>query len=884
MNEKKISQFEENLKIYALGGLSLNEAYEKFRLDQVENYEGKFLLELEQARKNLNTRSIKSLNYAKTISSKKQEDWFFGPQEFHQNWHAYKNYLLKVKNRSKDVIDLLDEESSIVVNQLLNPKYKGDKRIQGLVLGYVQSGKTANMAGVIAKAADTGYKLIIVLAGLTDALREQTQERIQNDILNHNEMIWHPLTDKESDISASTDKIPISSEKTTLCVIKKRVQIVERLITKMNKLPKPDLNAPTLIIDDECDQASLNTKEYKNDADEISITNRLLKKLLSDFKNVTYVGYTATPNAPFLTHPDSPDGLQSLYPSDFITALEEPKDYFGVNKLFGTESNEEDASLPFIKRILDEELSKLNCPRKLIPNFKPELTSSLQNACDYYLLCLAARKFRGLGSDHCCMMIHVSRSKIMHESYRKLIKKEWLEPVKNSLKNNETELILRLKKLWVKEAKVINESVRNNLNCPKSIESFDQIQKYLLDAIDNLMIIVENSDEINANNRLKFRDKTEDDFETVHAIVIGGDVLSRGLTIEGLVSSFFLRVSKQDDTLMQMGRWFGYRKGYEDLPRIWMTSDVELDFTKFVESENFYRSQINLLNSQGRKPSDFPIVVRQFDNRNPTSKGKISKRVISSNGTFYGREIWTLRFALDQKINQNNKTKIDELINNIQNANKKFEENGKNYVIKNVEFKPILKFLRDYNFYDKEIFKKVIDFIESDIDNDQKSYFKNWNISIKGGDGAEFIQIGNLNVYACQRSKIENGSVDDDLKLINLKSLMGSEDLYADVDARAVQVWKKSEEYLRFKKQKRAASRKCRENIYGYRPLLIIYPITKNSEPKTSARFKLFERTTPTELQRQNLNYEPHDLFGLVVAFPNPPGKIFNKQDLVLDI
>ena len=294
MNEKKINQFVEDLKFHTLGGFTLEKAYEKFRKNEIENYESKFLLELDEAKNILNTKSVKSLNFS-IVSSKKQEDWYFGPQEFHQNWHAYKNYLLKVKNRSKDVIDLLDEESSSVVNQLLNPKYKGDKRIQGLVLGYVQSGKTANMAGVIAKAADTGYKLIIVLAGLTDALREQNQDRIQNDILNHNEMIWHPLTDKESDISASTDKIPISSEKTTLCVIKKRVQIVERLITKMNKLPKPDLNAPTLIIDDECDQASLNTKEYKNDADDISKTNALLKKLLNDFKNVTYVGYTATP-------------------------------------------------------------------------------------------------------------------------------------------------------------------------------------------------------------------------------------------------------------------------------------------------------------------------------------------------------------------------------------------------------------------------------------------------------------------------------------------------------------------------------------------------------------------------------------------------------------
>ena len=883
MNEKKINQFVEDLKFHTLGGFTLEKAYEKFRKNEIENYESKFLLELDEAKKILNTKSVKSLNFS-IVSSKKQEDWYFGPQDIHQNWHFYKEYLRKIKKRSDSVIQLLDDETTMVVNQLLNPRCKGNKRIQGLVLGYVQSGKTANMAGVIAKAADTGYKLIIVLAGLTDALREQTQERIQNDILQHNEMSWHKLTDSENDILAGSDAIPVSSDKTTLCVIKKRVQIVERLITKMSKMPSPELNLPTLIIDDECDQASLNTKEYKNDADDISKTNALLKQLLNDFKNVTYVGYTATPNAPFLTNPTSPNGLQSLFPSDFIKALEEPKDYFGINKLFGSDGvDDNDISLPFIKRILDKELPKLNCPRKSIPLFKPSLTQSLKSACDYYLLALAARKIRGLGDDHCCMMIHVSRSTIMHDKFRHLIKKEWLDPIKYDLRNNDIELISRLREIWDEESKSIKDSLRATLNCPKEIEPFDELKKYLLSEIEKISIIVENSDEINANTRLKFKDKKEKDFKTVHAIVIGGDVLSRGLTIEGLVSSYFLRDSKQDDTLMQMGRWFGYRSGYEDLPRIWMTYDVELDFAKFVDSENHCRSQITLLNSQNRKPSDYPPIVRKFENRNPTSKGKISKSVKSSNGTFYGRELWTIRFALDQELHKNNKKLIEQLIINVQSSQNKFQQKDeKNYVIKNVEFKPVLKFLREFNFYDKDTFSSVVGFIESDLDKDMGSFFNKWNISIKGGDGEVPIELGNLSgVRTVQRTKIQNGSIADDHKLINLKSLMGSEDLYTDVDKENIKNWKKSEEYKSFKKQTRAASRKCRENIYGYRPLLIIYPISKDSVPDTKNRFRLFTKTID---EGPELDYEPHDLFGIVVAFPNAPDKIFNTKDLVLDI
>jgi hypothetical protein len=332
-----------------------------------------------------------------------------------------------------------------------------------------------------------------------------------------------------------------------------------------------------------------------------------------------------------------------------------------------------------------------------------------------------------------------------------------------------------------------------------------------------------------------------------------------------------------------MGRWFGYRNGYEDLPRIWMTYDVELDFTKFVDSENYFRSQISLLNSQNRKPSDYPPIVRKFENRNPTSKGKISKSVKSSNGTFYGRELWTIRFALDQEIHKNNKKLIEQLIINVQSSQNKFQKNDKkNYVIKNVEFKPVLKFLREFNFYDKDTFSSVIGFIESDLDKDMGSFFNKWNISIKGGDGEVPIEIGNLSgVRTVQRTKIKNGSIADDRKLINLKSLMGSEDLYTDIDQDDIKNWKKSEEYKSFKKQTRAASRKCREKIYGYRPLLIIYPISKDSLPDTKNRFKLFSKTID---EGPELDYQPHDLFGIVVAFPNAPDKIFNTKDLVLDI
>ena len=886
-NNDKYESLIEDLKDYkTLNNVSLNDAYLKYKNDYVKFFDSKFLIELKAAKKFLEEDEIKALDYSKTLSSRKQESWYFGPKENHKNWNSYKNYLLNVKHRPKEVVELLNNETTEVVNQILNPYAPSGKKIMGLVLGYVQSGKTANMAGVIAKAADSGYKLIIVLAGLTKSLRAQTQARIQNDILQHNDILWHPLTDNENDIEEGLDAIPIFTKKTTICIIKKNVQVIVKLISKMKRMPKLEMQASTLIIDDECDQASLNTKEYKDKADEISSTNKLLKKLLNDFKNVTYVGYTATPNAPFLTHPTSPDGLQSLYPRDFITPLEEPADYFGVNKLFANNiinETDEDISLPFIKRIPDSELEFLTCKRKDLPTFKPSLTNSLRDACDYYLLVLSARSLRNLKEDHCCMMIHVSRSVRMHELYRNLIYEEWFIPIKKGLENNDKEIIDRLRNLWNLESNAINSSVRSNLNCPLKIESFQKIEKNLLNELNDLSINVENSDDSNLDQRLEFRDKKDKDYKTIHSIVIGGDVLSRGLTIDGLVSSFFLRESKQDDTLMQMGRWFGFRHGFEDLPRIWMTYDVELDFTNFVESENFFREQINLLNSQNQTPLEFPILVRQFEQRNPTSKGKISKKVKKSASTFFGRELWTLRFKLDQQIHKDNEKAIINLINNCESTtNSNFIKMRNAHVIKDVGFKVLLKFMDDFNFqFHADVFDNVKSFLNSDLESID-SIFKNWNIAIKGGSNIKR-DIGSVkNVKTMNRTKIKNATSEDDEKMIDIKSISSPNDLLVDIEQKDIDEWEQSDEKKKFGKQLRSAAKKCREKYLGYRPLLIIYPISKNSKPEqdSDTRFKLFSRTH----KKEDLNYEPHDIFGIVIALPTPPNLITNKNDLVLDL
>ena len=803
------------------------------------------------------------------LSANKEKEFWYYTKEEDIIWQKYKNFLLEDKKWESKNINQLDMETSSVMNEIINPRLKEDKRIQGLVLGYVQSGKTSNMAGVIAKAADSGYRFVIIFAGLTDALRRQTQIRIQNDITNRTKERWYWLTDENNDYIPTPQSLPDTKTNVTkICVVKKNVMILDRLLGKINELTDSRiLDMSTLIIDDECDQASLNTKEYKDIAGDISGTNKRIKQMLETLKIRSYIGYTATPNAPFLTSPQSADGTQSLFPSDFIIPLKEPQNYFGVNRLFYSENeSDEEIDLSYIKSIKDNEIAKL-IPEsyKTRFNFIPELTSSLRRACDYYLLCLAARACRGLSQKHCCMMIHTSRYTEVHDSYLKLIKNNWLKILLADLRENKLSTFERLERLWENESKRFTLHQRSKLNCPKNIETFTEIKKHLLSESESIKVLRENSNDENEEDRLDFEKKR------VHAIVIGGDVLSRGLTVEGLVCSFFLRESKNDDTLMQMGRWFGYKKGFEDLPRIWMTSDVEYDFRDFVEKDEYMRRRIISMREQGLTPREFPPEVPISGGRNPSATNKTSvKRLKYTNNSFYDEEKYTLRFPLDQEFHKKNKICIENLIDRLsEESRRQFEKINDRYVIKNVSYEPILDFIYNFQFAEEETFSGAAEFIKNEINKENEVSLKTWNLGIMEGDGEGTIDLSFLKgIKPCMRNKMEEN---EDLKnkQIYIKALTGSEDQLIDVNKKDFRNWKDNENQSGV--SARELIRQYRRKIYGNRPLLIIYPISKNSKPsRKSDNLALFDNL--------DIEYEKHDIFGLQIVFPRSPKRIFTTK------
>jgi hypothetical protein len=545
---------------------------------------------------------------APIVTAGKQKRWYLGPTESSSpNWNAYRIHLER-KGWGSGVIQAIDRASTKITNELLCPNGLKEDRFQGLVLGYVQSGKTASMAATIAKAADSGYRMVIVLAGMTNVLRQQTQIRLLSDVVSHNPLLWLEGTTIESDFKpGSIPKLPTAGHgRCSLFVVKKNAAVLRRLKKALNKLSEIERKSlPTLIIDDECDQASINTSAYRSSVARI---NGLIRDLCEKLPKVTYVGYTATPYANVLMSETSVDGSRDLYPSEFIISLDEPEGYFGARRLFGEDTDaERDTELPYIRRVPDEDRTNLQPPsRKDRETFAPAFTPSLADSCNWFLLSLAARRARRQDQSHCCMLIHTTIYAACHRQIRRMIERAWLKPTIDALRNNDQERIGHLRTLWERESSVLGPDRRAELDCPNTPENFDELMAALLAAAESITMTVENS-ESEFSERLDFNSG-----QPVRSIVIGGNVLARGLTIEGLVCSYFIRTSSQYDTLMQMGRWFGFRRGYEDLPRIWMTRELENAFRDLVNVEEMIRSEIASISRRGWTPSHLAVRVPQI--------------------------------------------------------------------------------------------------------------------------------------------------------------------------------------------------------------------------------------------------------------------------------
>ena len=582
------------------------------------------------------------------LTAARKESWRY--------WQRYSEW--QERSLSWKAVEALDRSTDRVLGLLEDPRREGTWDRRGMVVGHVQSGKTGHYTGLIAKAADAGYKIIIVLAGLHNNLRAQTQIRLDLGFLGYE---TKPLAEnltvigvgeidsdptirpnyatnraENGDFSSSAARnLGVTPEQRPwLFVVKKNKHILERLLSWIrnhvaNSVDengrKVVTNLPLLLIDDEADHASVDTGEQAFDMEgqpdpdhDPKPINSAIRRILISFTRRAYVGYTATPFANIFIHDKGTTGDEGpdLFPSAFITNLAAPSNYIGPARVFGLASPQgRDGGLPLV-RIVKDHVSDDGITGWMPPKHKngympvhdgvAGIPPSLTKAIDGYILTSAVRRLRGQADQHCSMLIHVTRFNSVQDEVRRQVD-EHVRVLKQKINRQigHEPVLARLRELYESDFIPTSEAVRSAQPEWDSFEEYGwpQVESVLATTLADINVRTING---SAKDALDYEENATTGLKV---IAIGGDKLSRGLTLEGLCVSYFLRASKMYDTLMQMGRWFGYRPGYVDLCRLYMPTELEEWFGHITDAAEELREEFDMMAEAGATPDQYGLKV-----------------------------------------------------------------------------------------------------------------------------------------------------------------------------------------------------------------------------------------------------------------------------------
>lgn len=723
-------------------------------------------------------------------------DWYSGPTEDSRFWSALRAHFDAI-DWPTDRIENVDRSSTMVVAHTPKPSLSKFGGV-GLVVGYVQSGKTTNFTSVIAKLADEEYDMAIVLSGIHNGLRKQTQERLDQQLRDLNKDHWWPLTNTEKDFHIPTvlPSAYLNTEgKVVLAVVKKNPVVLRRLIKWLGteNAQRALRSARVAVIDDEADQASVATVRI----------NPLIRKLLGLMPRSVYIGYTATPFSNVFIDPTAGD----LYPKDFILNLPRPEGYFGPEVVFGRDDVEGDDvdGLDMVRRIPDEDIGLLRpLKQKDADSFVPTMTPEVLDAVRWFWLATAARRARH-DRDHSTMLIHTSVKTQVHQSFLGPLS-ELRDQTLQDLRARDTELLRELERQWETETARVSAELWE-----RTAESFEEVLAHLDDVISSTDILMDN---FRSERRLDYSGD-----ESIAAIVVGGNTLSRGLTLEGLVVSLFVRGATAYDTLLQMGRWFGYRIGYEDLPRIWTTQELELGFRHLAQVEHEMRNDIDLYQLQNATPLDIAVRIRTHPSLRVTAKmGAAAPTDVS----YAGRRVQTRYFKhRDDAWLTRNLDATARLLSAAERLATLQQKDGGRLLV-GVPVATVLAFFDDYQVHEDspDMDQKLITkYVRQELEADPPRLTE-WNVALVEGSQKE-IQVGPFEINGSIRSKVKDGLGDR----ADIKTLMSKRDIVLDVDIAPNEARKLQEHVLKDLRAEDAA-------VAG-KGLLVIYAIDPVSEPDT---------------------------------------------------
>lgn len=797
---------------------------------------------------------------------------FTEPADKRSSWQLYKKQLKK-DGFSEVAINNITKSTLSVLQKLNKGTEDSPTEItKGLVIGNVQSGKTANINALITMAADWGWNFFVILSGTLDILRRQTRKRLSEGGFQSGNLHWNTfekLKPNTTEHDQTFQNLFKNKDERYIYVCIKYSSRLNDLITWFGDDKNTQKKVKMLIIDDEADQASINTRDIRNE--EPSKINDLIKKLANgtdkNFQSINYIGYTATPYANILNE----SGENSLYPKDFIAVLPVSNEYFGPQQIFGCYTQTCNFNgLNIIRKIADNDIEQIENIHKGESFTLPE---SMITAIIWFLCCVSCVRYLNIIKKPISMLIHTSMKTDYHDRITKSIF-NWFD------NTDRQKILCEAEELWNSEKESFSprefkESYNNYTNDIDELPSFSEIKTELEKLLEirpsrikfdqnagykytkGVHICTDNSennyvDENGDYSRIFYPDKK---LEYASAfIVIGGNTLSRGLTLEGLTSTYFLRTVTQADTLMQMGRWFGYRGNYELLPRIWITDRAQSQFKFLALLDQELREEIEYMVNTARSPSEYGPKV----NNNPdksclikiTSKNKMQSAK-AAEVDYSGITKQTYLFDNDiNKLKNNIKLTEDFLGKLGESFNQKngISSNNNSVLWNEVDFNFVEDYLHKFYFQKRlSLFGNIdslLKWLSECVEKDNS--FKKWNIlvaSIKSDNNGTWELPNKEVVNKVSRTRKKNNRADD--SIIDIGVLWNKTDIVRDYELiNGISITNRNSIEAIVERDKNISN-----------PVIVIYRIDKNSKEDANSTIRCKLDT-------------PEDLIGLCIHIP----------------
>ncbi len=816
-------------------------------------------------------------------------------------WQCFKE-TLHDNHFNPTAISHIENQTARILSHLSNDTTGLGREdvVKGLVIGNVQSGKTANMEALMSMTADYGWNFYIILSGTIENLRNQTQQRFKDDLFRHQGGInWAEIDRPELGRSTSLQMLYLNRSNNlryfTVCL--KNSTRLNRLIKWLHSDINQMKNLRILVIDDECDQAGVNTANI--DEDEKTriyscITNLVNQKdekgkdLPVKYGAMNYVGYSATPYANILN-----DGkCESLYPKNFISTLSVSKEYFGPQQIFGN-SDLGYSGLSIINKVSPEDVDGIV---DLHNNTDDGLPDSLKQSVSWFLCCTACQRYKK-SLKPVSMLIHTSQKTDHHSRIAKGVQ-NWLKT--NSVNN----ILISCKQEWDKQTNLFDykklkeqyPDFMDDEGVMKDYPAFEDIKPYLIEILSvnnnkytyielgddsrkefnkGIHICVDNcknnvpknkeDDGTHYHLRLAYPQKSDNVNFASAFIVIGGATLSRGLTLEGLVCSYFLRSVNYADTLMQMGRWFGYRRGYELLPRLWLTDNAVKQFSYLSTMDYELRENIREMEESKKTPYQYKVKVLRPDQRVIKIVSKKKMQSVRIRKDFSGTYKQTYKFDNNEESMISNLDALKKFLDCLGSPNNegknKYSRNAQ--VWRDVDVNSVLGFLESYKFSSAlPECLNVVNWLGSDK---VKDVLKKWNIVLAGNvNASETLGVFEYNGYSINKVNRSRFSefVEEDNAIINIGTLRNPFDLLADIDL----IKNPEFEFILNSAEVGRIKQIRRQSVEKETPQLLIYVISSKSKAERGKE------------KRTDLNVN-QDLVGLSINIPEQSKSTDDEED-----